>query len=79
MSDTEDLDGPNPGLPLAEIELIQPFLNEFKSAKRGQRKHMVRKGVTAIMASRDISQLRPLAQGKMIAQVREVGVKRLTN
>ena len=75
MSDTGDLEGPDTCLPLADVELIRPLLDEFRSAKRGERKHTVRRGITTIMASRDISQLRPLAQGKMIAQVKEVGVK----
>jgi hypothetical protein len=59
-------------LPLDDVALIRPLLDEFKSAKRGERKHVIRKGLTAVMAARDVSQLRPLEQGKMIARVKEV-------
>jgi hypothetical protein len=70
MSDVEEEEG----LPLDDVALIRPLLDEFKLAKRGEQKHVIRKGLTAVMAARDISQLRPLAQGKIIAQVKEVRV-----
>ena len=66
--------GEEEGLPLDDVALIRPLLDEFKLAKRGERKHVIRKGLTAVMAARDISQLRPLAQGKIIARVKEVCV-----
>ena len=71
MSDAEE---PEECLCLADVALIRPLLDEFKSAKRGERKQVVRKGLTAIMAARDISHRRPLTQGKIIAQVKEVNV-----
>jgi hypothetical protein len=67
-----DADETNECLASDEITLIRPLLDEFKSAKRGERKHVVRKGLTAVMAARDISHLRPLAQAKIIARVKEV-------
>jgi hypothetical protein len=68
MSDAAETNG---CLDLDDVALVQPLLDEFKSAKRGQRKHVVRKGLTAVMAARNISHLQPLAQGKIIAQVKE--------
>jgi hypothetical protein len=68
MSDAEE---PNEHLALDDVALVRPLLDEFKSAKRGERKHVVRKGLTAVMAARDIGHLRPLAQGKIIAQIKE--------
>jgi hypothetical protein len=62
-------------LPPDDVELIRPLLDDFKSAKWGDRKHVVRRGITAVMAARDINDLRPLAQGRMIAQVKEVCVE----
>lgn len=67
-----DADETNESLPSDEITLIRPLLDEFKTAKRGERKHVVRKGLTAVMAARDISHLQPLAQAKIIARVKEV-------
>jgi len=72
MSDTNE---PDSCLPLSDVELIQPLLEEFRSAKRSERKHTIRKAVTTVMASRDIGQLWPLAQGNMIAQVKEVAIE----
>jgi hypothetical protein len=69
MSDSDET---NKCLPSDEIALIRPLLDEFKSAKRGERKNVIRKGLTAVMAARDTSHLRPLAQAKIIAQVKEV-------
>lgn len=71
MSDADETDG---CLPSDDVALIRPLLDEFKSAKRGDRKHIVREGLTAVMAARDITHLRPLAQAKIIAQVKEVRV-----
>jgi hypothetical protein len=71
MSDAEE---PAECLPLDDVALVRPLLDEFKSAKRGERKNVVRKAVTAVMAARDTSHLRPLAHGKVIAQVKEVRV-----
>jgi hypothetical protein len=68
MSDTE---GPNEPLPLDDVALVRPLLDEFKSAKKGERKHVVRKALTAVMAARDTSHLPPLVQGKTIARVKE--------
>jgi hypothetical protein len=59
----------------ADVDIVRPLLNEFKSAKRSARKHVVRKCLTAVMAARDIDHLRPLDQGKMIARVKEVRAK----
>ena len=67
-----DADETSQCLPSDEITLIRPLLDEFKSAKRGERKNVVRKGLTAVMAARDISHLQPLAQAKIIARVKEV-------
>jgi hypothetical protein len=69
MSDDQET---NECLPLDDVALIRPLLDEFKSSKRGERKHVVRKGLTAVVAAREISHLRPLAQGKIIAQIKEV-------
>jgi hypothetical protein len=69
MSDAEET---NECLAPDDVALVRPLLDEFKSSKRGERKSVVRKGLTAVMAARDISHLRPLAQGKIIAQVKEV-------
>jgi hypothetical protein len=69
MSDAEE---PAECLPLDDVDLIRPLLDDFRSAKRGARKDIVRKAVTMIMAAKDISHLRPLAQGKLIAKVKEV-------
>ena len=69
MSDAEE--SGSPMLP-TDVDLIRPLLDDFKSAKKGERRHVVRRGVTTIMASKDISHLRPLAQAKIIAQVKEV-------
>jgi hypothetical protein len=71
MSDTDET---NECLPPDDVAIIRPLLDEFKSAKRGDRKHVVKKGLTAVMAARDITHLRPLAQAKIIAQVKEVRV-----
>jgi hypothetical protein len=68
MSDVAETNG---CLDLDDVALVRPLLDEFKSAKRGERKHVVRKGLTAVMAARNISHLQPLAQGKIIAQVKE--------
>jgi len=72
MSDTEE---PSECLPPDDVDLIQPLLNDFKSAKKAERKRVIRKGVTAIMAGRDIGHLRPLEQSGIIARVKEVCVK----
>jgi len=69
MSDAEE--SGSPMLP-TDVDLIRPLLDDFKSAKKGERRHVVRRGVTTVMASKDISHLRPLAQAKIIAQVKEV-------
>jgi hypothetical protein len=71
MSDAEEA---SECLPLDDVALIRPLLDEFKSAKRGERKNVVRKAVTAVMAARDTSHLQPLAHGKAIARVKEVHV-----
>jgi hypothetical protein len=68
MSDAED----PTQLPSDDVDLIRPLLDEFKSAKRSARKNVVRKAVTTIMAAKDVTHLRPLAQGKLIAKVKEV-------
>jgi hypothetical protein len=72
MSDTNE---PDSCLPPSDVELIRPLLEEFRSAKRSKWKHTIRKAVTTVMASRDVGQLRPLAQGNMIAQVKEVAIE----
>jgi hypothetical protein len=72
MSDTEK---PSKCLPLHDVNLIQPLLDDFKSAKKAEWKHVIRKGVTAIMAAKDIGHLRPLEQSRIITQVKEVCVK----
>ena len=72
MSDAGE---PTQCLPPDDVDLIRPLLDEFKSAKRGARKSVVRKAVTLIMAARDVTHLRPLAQGKLIAEVKEVLVQ----
>ena len=59
-------------LPSDDVALIRPLLDEFKSAKRRERKNVVRKALTAVMAVRDTSQLQPLVHGRMIARVKEV-------
>jgi hypothetical protein len=74
LSNMSDADQIDECLPLDDVALIRPLLAEFKSAKRGDRKHVVRKGLTAVMATRDTTHLRPLAQAKIIAQVKEVRV-----
>jgi hypothetical protein len=74
MSDAEEEEREE-YLPLADVDRIRPLLNEFKSATRGARKNVIRKALTAVMAARDISHLRPLAQGKTIARVKEVRAK----
>ena len=70
MSDAEE-----PTLSPDDADLIRPLLDEFKSAKKGARKGVVRKAVTVIMAAKDIAHLRPLEQGILIAKVKEVLVK----
>jgi hypothetical protein len=72
MSDAEE---PSECLPPDDVDLIQPFLDDFKSAKKAERKRVIRKGVTAVMAAKDIGHLRPLEQGRIIARVKEVRVK----
>jgi hypothetical protein len=65
-------------LPLDDVALIRPLLDEFKSAKKGERKNVIRKALTAVMAARDVGHLRPLSQGKMIARVKEVATTNFT-
>ena len=67
-----DADEPDKCLPLDDVDIIRPLLDEFKAAKRRERKHVIRKALTAVMAAKDISHLRPLTQGKLIVQVKEV-------
>jgi hypothetical protein len=72
MSDAED---PSECLPATDVELVRPFLEEFKLAKKAERKNIIRKAVTTVMAAREVVHLKPLAQGKLIAKVREVSNK----
>ena len=72
MSDTNK---PRASLPSDGVALLRPLLEEFRSAKRGDWKHIIRQGATAVMASRDVSHLPPLIQGKIIVQVKEVRIK----
>jgi hypothetical protein len=74
MSDAEEASS---SLPPDDVDLIRPLLDGFRSAKKGERKSIVRKGVTLIMASKDVGHLQPLAQAKIIAQVKEVHLKRV--
>jgi len=69
MSNAED---PSKCLPVNDVELVQPFLEEFKLAKKAERRRIISKAVTAVMAAREIAHLKPLAQGKLIAKVKEV-------
>jgi hypothetical protein len=72
QSDMSDADESGSPMLSTDVDLIRPLLDDFKSAKKGERRHVVRRGVTTIMASKDISHLRPLAQAKIIARVKEV-------
>jgi hypothetical protein len=72
MSDVEE---PDESLSQDDVDLIRPFLDDFKSGKKDERKGIIRKAVTKIINAKEIGHLRPLEQGKIIAKVKEVCIQ----
>jgi len=72
MSDVEE---PGESLFQDDVDLIRPFLDDFKSGKKDARKGIIRKAVTKIINAKEIGHLRPLEQGKIIAKVKEVCIQ----